>query len=239
MQIDTALLAEISQLNQDYLIAQRQASEPGFFFQREDEAAKKIKSRLDYLGRLVAWYERQVKGILALVGERTVILAGDRRFDGHAETERVDSRQLAEDILASLHRSHTIDSILVAWVRLLTIRGLLSTEAAAGLNLVAPVDEERLAREKTTREKEAEYQAGFEKLKAAALAYGQQQNNDNALGDFLDTFNHRRIHERKDQPDLLGVAKDLGSRKLLPFGDRVASDVADLWAKIKSLGWVD
>lgn len=233
--IDHSTLAEISGLNEELLILQRQGSlDPETFFKADVTELERVQSRLAYLGRLVRWYESRVKEVLSLV-EGDVVLQGNRRFDGHSEAEVANGQDLALEVLRNLTRSQTIDSVLGPWVHQLANRGLLTAEAASQLDLTAPVDEERAKRRQEQAQREADYQAGVKKLREAALAYAAQNGNDWGHEDYRQAYHSRIGGWSHDEEGLLGQARALGQRKLLPVGDRIGTSISDLWLRLRQV----
>lgn len=234
--IDHGTLSELDGLNQELLVLGQRINEPGFIWTTDQNEYQVKKSRRDYIARLIKWYQAKGGEILALVGERDIAVAvGSKRFEGRDESESISARELALSFLASQVRNQGIDYVLTGWVRLLTVRGLISKDQAAGLDLAVPVETERIERDRLAREQEQAFLEGRERLKRAALAYASETGNPWGLTDYLECWRSKQNRQR-DEKGLLQFASDLGARRLLPLGDRIQNSVDDLWAKIKSLG---
>lgn len=238
MRIDPNISIEISALTEDKLILDRQADEDkGLFFKpKEDPNLTRIRSRLAYLGRLVEWYRGKVSEVLDLIGNQTVVIEEDSRFDFSPDLkhQRIAARQLAESILDSMISLFPTESIIGHWVGRLVKRDLLTPEAAAGLDLAAPQDTDHQERRRKAEKEEADYQAGFSRLQQAALSHGQRTGNGWALQDFLSVHNARIGGWPHDEKGLLEFSAALGQKSLLPgLTDRALSSIGELWDKVK------
>jgi hypothetical protein len=206
----------------------------GFRFRDDTDELEILESKLGFKSRLLTWERETIQKILSLVENRTLTLAEDERFYGKNQAYQAHSQELALNLVRQLRATHDATESPSALVRQLVARNLLTQEQAATLDLTPPVDAEGIERQRQREQEEAEFKAGFEKLKAAVVAYGKQVGNDWAFRDFLNVWNSKTGRKRNDD-GLLEFARDLGSRKLLSIGDRIATDVADLWAKLKEL----
>ena len=234
MYIDKAILTELSSLNENLIYLTQQNREAGLFFKKpEDNELTVTRSRVAYLSRLVEWYKTKVNEVLSLVAHRTIVSEGDPRFDYHSEKRKIDAKQLAADILGGLQNGFTIDTILPVWVKRLIDRGLLLPEQSAHPDLTAPVDTERLERQRLAAQKEAEYQAGLERLKGAVLTYAKEQNNPWAFEDFRQAYHSGIVGFEHSEKGLLEFSKELGRRNLLPIGDRLLSSLSELWQRLQ------